>query len=223
MYNPKEMQLNEQVSQQNQTQQTIPQQAAMALSEYDFIVAIDASASMGETDAPGGRSRWDYMQESIGGFARDISKIDSDGLGLVVFGGNNVEIHDGVTPQRVSEVFSSRQPRGSTPLAEALLACLKLAGKSDKKDFIVIFTDGVPDDKAAAAKVIRDASQKLDRDDALTFLFVQVGHDPSASAYLRELDDNLRGSKFDIVDAKTIDEAEKFATTTELILAAIKD
>jgi Mg-chelatase subunit ChlD len=198
-------------------------QNAASLTEYDFIAVIDASGSMGTEDMPGKRSRWSYMQESAEAFCRDLNKIDSDGLGLVVFGGSQIDSYDGVTPDKISEVFRTRSPRGSTPLAEALTAALKLAGKSDKKDFIIVFTDGVPDDKDAAAKVIRDISHKQETDDALTFLFVQVGYDAAASAYLRKLDDDLKGAKFDIVDAKTIEEAEKFATTADLILHAIDD
>lgn len=206
------------------TKETVISKAdSTKLSEYDFIVGIDASGSMGETDCPGGRSRWDYMQESVGVFVRDISKIDSDGLGCVIFGGSNISSQDGVTPANVSQFLATRSPRGSTPLAEALTACLALAGKSDKKDFIMIFTDGVPDDQAAAAKVIIEQSHKQQNDDDCTILFVQVGKDAQATAYLKNLDDNLKGAKFDIVDAKTIEEAEKFSTTVELVLAAIAD
>lgn len=194
-----------------------------ALSEYDFIAVVDASGSMATEDMSGGRSRWKAMQETAEQFCRDLGKLDGDGIGLVVFSGSSVDSYDGVTVDKVSEVFRSRQPRSSTPLAEALTAALKLAGKSDKKDFIIVFTDGVPDDEAAAAKVIRDASNKQETDDALTILFVQVGRDAAASAYLRKLDDQLSGCKFDIVDAKTMDEAEKFATTADLIIAAIND
>jgi Mg-chelatase subunit ChlD len=193
------------------------------LTEYDFIAMVDASGSMGSEDAPNGRSRWAYMQETAEAFCRDIQKLDSDGIGLVVFGGSQIDSYDGVTVDKVGEVFRSRSPRGSTPLAEALTSALKLAGKSNKKDFIICFTDGVPDDQDAVARVIREASNKQDSDDALTILFVQVGRDQAATAYLKKLDDNISGCRFDIVDAKTIDEAEKFATTTDLILAAIND
>lgn len=193
------------------------------LTEYDFIVVVDASGSMGTEDMSGGRSRWAYMQETASTFARDISKIDSDGLGLVVFGGSNIESFDGVDANKINEVFASRSPRGGTPLTEALTAAFKLAGKSDKKDFIIVFTDGVPDDKAGAAKAIVAQSQLQETDDALTILFVQVGADPSAASYLRELDDSLTGAKFDIVDAKTMAEAEAFPTTVDLILHAIND
>lgn len=194
-----------------------------ALSEYDFIAVIDASGSMGTEDMPGGRSRWQYMQETAAQFARDMGKLDSDGIDVVVFGGSTVSTFEGVNAEKVNEIFTTRSPRGGTPLTEALQAAFKLAGKSDKKDFIIVFTDGVPDDKASAARAIIDQSQLQDTDDALTVLFVQVGRDAGATAYLRELDDNLKGAKFDIVDAKTMDEAEAFATTADLIVAAIND
>lgn len=193
------------------------------LSEYDFIVCVDASGSMSETDMPGGKSRWEYMQETALSFVRDVEKFDSDGIDVVTFGGSNIESHQGVTADKVKGVFASRSPRGSTPLAQALTAAFAAAGKSSKKDFILVFTDGVPDDGAAAAEVIKKQANSQETDDACTVLFIQVGRDSSATAYLRKLDDSLTGAKFDIVDAKTMDEAEKFATTAELIIAAIND
>lgn len=197
---------------------------ANRLSEYDFIVAIDTSGSMGEPVKAGSAvTRWEAVQESAMAFIRDIEKIDSDGLGLVLFGGPTIKAHDGVTSQAARDVFANAGPRGSTPLAEALTAALSLAGKSDKKDFIIVFTDGVPDDRAAAADVIRKASHAQDTDDALTILFVQVGDDANATKYLKSLDDDLKGCKFDIVDAKTVAEADAFATTADLVLAAIND
>lgn len=193
------------------------------LTEYDFIICLDKSGSMGEEDMPGGKSRWDYMQETVVQFARDLGKIDSDGLGVVMFGGSTIIKEDGVTVDRIKEIFASNRPGGGTPLAGALSAALELAGKSDKKDFIIIFTDGVPDDRASAAKVIIDASHKQDTDDALTILFVQVGKDAAATKYLQDLDDNLKDAKFDIVDAKTMAEAEKFPSVAALVEHAITD
>lgn len=198
------------------------EQQLATLSEYDFIVVVDASGSMGTEDVKG-RSRWAHMQETAEAFARDMAKLDDDGLGLVVFSGTNIESYDGVNVAKISEIFQTRSPRGGTPLAEALTTALSLAGKSDKKDFIIVFTDGVPDDKEAAANVIRKQANKQATDDECTFLFVQVGYDASATAYLKKLDDDLTGAKFDIVDAKTIEEAEKFASTADLVIEAIND
>jgi len=198
------------------------------LSEYDFVIVIDTSGSMGEPVKNGSSvTRWSAVQEAAMTLIRDVEKIDSDGLGLVTFSGNdsspNIAAHDGVTSDKAREVFANMSPRGGTPLAQALTAALALAGKSDKKDFIVVFTDGVPNDKTAAADVIRKASNLQETDDALTILFIQVGDDAGATAYLKSLDDDLKGCKFDIVDAKTIDQVEAFATTVELIIAAIDD
>ena len=197
---------------------------ANKLSEYDFIVAIDTSGSMGEPVKAGSSvTRWEAVQEAAMTFIRDIEKIDQDGIGLVLFGGANIKAQDGVTSQAARDVFAGAGPRGSTPLAEALTAALTLAGKSDKKDFIIVFTDGVPDDRAAAADVIRKASHAQETDDALTILFIQVGDDAAATKYLESLDNDLTGCKFDIVDAKTVAQAEAFATTADLVLAAIND
>lgn len=193
------------------------------LTEHDFIVVVDASGSMETEDMSGGRSRWAAMQESVVQMVRDVTKLDADGIGLVVFSGTSVDSFDNVDVNKLTEVFSTRKPRSSTPLAEALTAALKLAGKSDKKDFIIVFTDGVPDNEAAAAKVIREAANKQETDDALTILFVQVGYDAGAAKYLEKLDDQLTGCKFDIVDTKTMAQAEKFDSVAELIAAAIAD
>jgi Mg-chelatase subunit ChlD len=163
------------------------------------------------------------VQESAMTLVRDVEKFDSDGLGLVLFSGSGIVSLDGVTSATIRDAFASNSPRGSTPLAEALTAALKLAGKSDKKDFIVVFTDGVPDDKDAAAKVIINQANSQETDDACTILFIQVGDDAGAGAYLKKLDDDLSGAKFDIVDAKTMAEADQFATTAELIVHAIND
>lgn len=195
-----------------------------ALTEYDFVVVIDKSGSMDEAVKVGSTTtRWQAVQESALTLVRDVEKLDSDGLGLVLFSGAGIQSFDGATSEAVRNAFANTSPRGGTPLAEALTAALALAGKSDKKDFIVVFTDGVPDDKAAAAKVIIEAANKQETDDALTILFIQVGDNAEATAYLKSLDDELTGAKFDIVDAKTVQEADQFATTVDLILAAISD
>lgn len=204
--------------------QSILSTALAKLSEYDFVVVIDKSGSMAEPVKTGAsRTRWEAVQESALGFARDVQQLDSDGIDVVLFSGSGIVSHTGVTADTVKSIFAQNQPRGGTPLAEALTEALKLADKSDKKAFVVVFTDGVPDDKAAAAKVIVDAANQQATDDALTILFVQVGDDAAATGYLRSLDDDLAGAKFDIVDAKTVAEADAFSSTADLILAAIAD
>ena len=201
---------------------SLTQQITARLSEFDFVVAIDTSGSMGEPVKAGSpTTRWEAVQESAMTFIRDMQAIDQDGLGLVLFG-RQVESFDGVTADKAREVFATHGPRGTTPLAEALDAAFALAGKSDKKDFIIVFTDGVPDDRAAAAQRIVNQANSQANDDDCTVLFVQVGDDAAATAYLQALDDDLTGAKFDIVDVKTVKEADAFNSTAELIVAAIE-
>ena len=201
---------------------SLTQQIIACLSEYDFVVAIDTSGSMAEPNKAGSSTtRWEAVQETAMTFIRDVQQIDQDGLGLVLFG-RQVESFDNVTADKVREVFAAHGPRGSTPLAEALDAAFALAGKSDKKDFIVVFTDGVPDDRDAAAKRIIQQANSQANDDDCTVLFVQVGDDAAATRFLQSLDDDLAGAKFDIVDAKTVTEADAFNSTAELIVAAIE-
>lgn len=194
------------------------------LGEYDFYLIVDCSSSMGEPNKasePTGPTRWQAQQEMAMGLARDISKLDSDGIVVAELGGQG-RIYHGVNEQNVREMFATMQPRGSTPLHLALQQVFN-AAKGSKKDFILVLTDGVPDDKAAAAKAIVDATQGMQTDDELTVLFVQVGDDKYATAWLRELDDSLKGAKFDIVDAMTVDEVNKFGSTVEMIMKAISD
>lgn len=195
------------------------------LSEYDFILVIDKSGSMGDPNkesAPTGPSRWQYMQESAMAFTREICKIDSDGIGIVLFSGSGITTYDGCTPEKVKEIFATNRPSGSTPLAEGLTEALKLVHKSSKKAFVTVFTDGVPDDGAKAEKVIVDQSNSQAKDEDCTFLFAQVGDNRDATAYLQKLDDKLT-CKFDIVDAKTIDQMDQYASVLDLVLDAIND
>lgn len=53
--------------------------------------------------------------------------------------------------------------------------------------------------------MIRDAANRISRDEDLSVSFIQIGHDSSATRFLQNLDDNLQGCRFDIVDAETAD------------------
>lgn len=194
-----------------------------ALSEYDFYVMVDRSGSMGApVKAGSSRTRWEAVQETATQIAREVGVIDTDGITVTMFGGSAIQSYEGVTAEKVAAVFAENRPSGSTPLAEALQQVFRLSEKSAKKDFIICFTDGVPDDAAAVNMRIVAKTQSMQADDECTILFIQVGDDPSATKYLTMLDDNLKGAKFDIVDAKTQAEAEG-VSVEDLILTAITD
>jgi Mg-chelatase subunit ChlD len=200
---------------------TLNANAIARLSEFDFIVVADTSGSMAELNKAGGSTtRWNAMQESIRTLIRDLSQIDTDGIGMVQLGGS-LSTWENVNEENALAIFKDLSPRGGTPLAEALTKAFGMAGKSPKKDMIVVYTDGVPDDAKAVELVIKNQANSQAADEDLTILFVQVGDDASATRFLQGLDDNLKGAKFDIVDAKTVAEVDAFASTAELLLAAI--
>lgn len=194
---------------------------AETASEYDFIVGLDASGSMASpSKRRPGKTRWEEAQETILGIALGLEKYDADGIDVVVFGGG-VNLIEGVTSAKVAEIFTSRGPRGSTPLAEALSVVVNKQKATGKNTVAIIFTDGEPDDKAAAERVITDAANALEKDEALTFLFVQIGDDAGASKYLDHLDDGIT-AKFDIVDAISAATADTMEPL-DLINKAIND
>lgn len=195
---------------------------ATTASEYDFIVGLDASGSMASPSKRfPGKTRWQEAQESIFGIATALSQYDTDGIDIVVFGGG-VNMIEGVTADKVTEVFTMRGPRGSTPLDQALKLIVDKQHKTGKNTVAIIFTDGEPDSRDAVETVIVRAANGLDKDEALTFLFVQIGDDPAAHQYLEHLDNGLSGAKFDIVAAKTAAEADNMEPL-DLITYAINN
>jgi hypothetical protein len=168
-----------------------------------------------------GKTRWQEAQETILGIAAALGEFDSDGIDVVVFGGG-VNLIEGVTAAKVSEVFATRSPRGSTPLAEALTVVVKKQKSTGKNTVAIIFTDGEPDDRAAVESTIVNASNALEKDEALTFLFVQIGNDAGAAKFLDHLDDGLSSAKFDIVDAINAATADTMEPI-DLINKAIND
>lgn len=189
--------------------------------EYDFVIGLDASGSMASpsTRYPG-KTRWQEAQETIFGLASILGQYDTDGIDVVVFGGN-VQVFEGVTADKVNDLFATRSPRGSTPLAEAIREIDKLNGDG-KKAVALIFTDGEPDDRAAAESAIITAANKLEKDEDFTILFVQIGDDAGAAKFLAHLDDGLTSAKFDIVDTISAADADKMEPL-DLINKAIND
>lgn len=201
---------------------TISQDVLSQLTEFNFIPVIDGSGSNTKTDTKNGKSRWDYMKEDLGAFCRGMDKIDSDGLDFVVLNKGEIKTFNGVTGDSVDGIFDNLSPMGGTPLAEALIAGIALARASNKKAVIPVFTDGEPDDKQKVIDTIRDAANSAEEDDSLNFLFIQVGRDAQATKFLQQLDQSIPGAKRDIVKSITIEDAEKYDSTADLIVDALK-
>ncbi|MGB3205273.1 MAG: VWA domain-containing protein [Crinalium sp.] len=200
------------------------------LENRDYTLIIDKSGSMSIKDQPGGKSRWNVMQESTLAIASKCEEFDPDGITLYLFSGR-FKRYDNVTANKVTQIFQENEPSGRTDLAGVLTDAInsyfqRKAARQTKQngETILVVTDGEPDDRKAVMKVIIEASRKMDRDEELAISFIQVGTDTDATRFLKVLDDELQsaGAKFDIVDTVTIDDMEDM-TLREVLLNAIID
>lgn len=194
------------------------------ISKRDYVVIIDKSASMGATDCPGGRSRWDYCQESVFGLVSKVVKLDPDGVDVHFFN-SKFTSYENVTPEKVNEIFAANDPQGSTYFAPVLEAALgKHFSKAQRATTILVITDGEAADMPETCKALINAANKLEADAELAVSFLQIGKDPRAKMFLEKLDNELTsaGAKFDIVDAKTMDELEN-KSLEEVLFEAVMD
>ena len=200
------------------------------LEHRDYTLIIDKSGSMATKDQPGGRTRWDVMQESTFALASKCEELDPDGITIYTFS-SRFKRYDGVTATKVNQIFEENEPAGTTNLAGVLQDALnhylqrKASGKTHiNGETILVVTDGEPDDRKAVMKVIIEASRHLERDEEMAISFIQVGTAPEATRFLKVLDDELQGAgaKFDIVDTVTMEDMEGM-TLKEVLLNAIHD
>lgn len=191
--------------------------------EFDYILLVDKSGSMGNaSDRMEGKTRWEEAQEFTEGFARFAEKHDDDGITLIKFN-STATVYDGVTADKVHELFTTNQPRGSTNLAAALSEVVKKKTASSKKVIAVCITDGTPDSQSDVEKVIVNAANSLSKDEELSFQFIQIGNDPDAAKFLEHLDNELAGkAKFDIVNTLSRVDAESL-TVGQMLYRAVND
>ncbi|MEM6503749.1 MAG: hypothetical protein AAF685_18200, partial [Cyanobacteria bacterium P01_C01_bin.89] len=129
-----------------------------------------------------------------------------------------------VTAQMVMDLFEKNHPFGSTNLAGLLNVVLLQKWKPEVPTTLIVVTDGQPDDRAAAAQVLIEATKKMQFDEQLAVSFIQIGNDPGATRFLQFLDDELvgMGARFDIVDTVPV---ESFGDRSleDILLSAIND
>jgi hypothetical protein len=175
---------------------------------------------MSTKDCAGGKSRWQYCQESTLAISKKLDEYDPDGITVVPFSGSP-RVYPNTTVDKVDKVFQENEPMGGTNLSAALQVVFddyldnKKKGTAKPNGILaLVVTDGQPDDEDAVAKAIVNFTKKLDPttgDEEAGISFVQIGQDTHATAYLKRLDDHLQseGAKWDIVNARTMEEVER--------------
>ncbi len=196
----------------------------------DYTLIIDKSGSMSTPDQPGGKSRWQAVQESTLALARKCEQFDPDGITVYLFSGR-FKRYDDVTSAKVEQIFLENDPMGTTNLAAVLQDATesyfkrKAAGQTKPEgETILVVTDGDPDDRRAVMETIVNASRKMERDEELAIAIIQIGTDAGATKFLQALDDQLEGvgAKFDICDTITMEDMENLSIA-EVLVNAIND
>jgi hypothetical protein len=192
---------------------TTPEISKAQASEYEHVVLVDRSGSMGSPSKRiPGKTRWNEAQEHIQSLCNFLRDVDENGIDVVLFS-SEVQTFDNVkTPEQVQEIFSNVQPRGTTNLAAAIKAAQsKRAASGGRQYFFHVLTDGEPDSRPAAQQAIAEAVRTMNKDSDLAISFLQIGDDPEATKFLKELDDDLQKNyklPFDAVNSMTVAESE---------------
>lgn len=201
------------------------------LENRDYVLVLDKSGSMEDTDTPSGQSRWKSAEESTLAIASKIGQFDPDGFTVIPFS-STFKVYENQTADKVKQVFKENSPMGGTTLAPVLKAVFadynkrKAAGNTKANgELLIVVTDGQPsDEKEVAAEIVKFTKTLSSGDDEYGIQFIQVGKDASAARFLKKLDDDLtsQGAAYDIVDTKTMEELENIGLT-EALMAALDD
>ncbi|CAF3678203.1 unnamed protein product [Adineta steineri] len=116
------------------------------LEDYEIIILCDDSGSMKTTVDNTNRTRWDELRDII----KIVLKIGTifDTTGVDVYFLNRPTIYNVTDPESINIEFS-QQPRGYTPLVNALRHIFNLPSTrrgNDKKVLVFVATDGAPSD-----------------------------------------------------------------------------
>lgn len=198
------------------------------LSQFDTIFIIDDSGSMV------GRN-WRETQKALEAITPICTSHDADGIDLYFLNAPDSPWYQNVkSSATVAEIFSSVRPTGQTFLGRSLHKVLKPYMQRYERNpdtttpmNIIVITDGEPSDDPET--VIINAAKKLDKLDApawqVGIQFFQVGREPGAQAYLKQLDDSLdqiAGEELrDMVDTQAWTNANNEELNAEGILKTV--
>ncbi len=204
-------------------------QPTSAYANVDLGILIDTSGTMGEK-YKGSLSRLEAVKENAIALCREMEKYDDDGILIGRFAGK-VRITDSATSEALAKIFAEYRPMGNTNTKEAVEQAAQIMlkkrasdGANAKPACLIVFTDGAPDDKVGLAQVIVNITKQLKDRKEFGILFVQVGDDSDATAYLAKLNNDLTkgGATLDIVAVEKLDNLEEL-TAVELIEMAFTD
>jgi len=133
-----------------------------------------------------------------------VCAADEDGITLYFFSSGYKKFTHVNTVDQVRWNFQNEKPKGGTMLAEALTDAV-IPDNIGRPETVLVITDGAPENRRGVEEVIRAAADGLDNGDDLRVVFVQVGHDFGAKAWLSSLRIRLK-LPFDILECVSSDQ-----------------
>ncbi|MBY0358358.1 MAG: VWA domain-containing protein [Candidatus Obscuribacterales bacterium] len=197
------------------------------LNKCDLVLLLDRSQSMSDTHAgcPGDLSKWVWTKQQIDNFFLAVDRTMEKGFNLVLFNDSYQERKD-VTLWDLRQVFDTVKPAGtrkniSLPLESVLKDYFyKRKRTSEHKPcLLVVLTDGVENVGQPLQEVLIEASKKLEHQDEVTVVFMQVGDSIFAEELFDDLDQNLvaKGARYHMVDYQPFSELRNRGLLFEIL------
>ncbi len=176
----------------------------------NFIFGIDVSGSMANDDCPGGVQRIEFLKEKVKQFANEASKYDDDGIDIITFG-HQLKVLNNITAENAASIIDGLHATESlTQTADLIRKAFdmhKVGGYGRTTLFVA--TDGEPTNRADVKKAIVDITNVIKDPGEFNISFLTVGViDAGLRSFLTELDDELNGAKYDIVDVKSLEDVD---------------
>ncbi|CAM9236409.1 unnamed protein product [Ectocarpus sp. 8 AP-2014] len=197
-----------------------------------YAVLIDRSGSMGWSDDS--TTRWETARKAVEKIVEKCFVYDTDHKVPVYLFDDKVEfVGECTDSSQVVSIFNNYQPRGTTDLAQCLEVAMEEYAGRKRSNFetcpgstFIVVLDGSTDDNDAVKRVLKKfadpANKYCENHTQIAVSFLQVGRDPGASAFLKELDEGFAGTP-DIVDTKHCSFLDEKDGVDRLLFDAIFD
>jgi len=182
------------------------------------IFLVDRSGSMDTSDCDGD-TRYNYAREKIKAYVRGASKYDPDGVSIHFFN-NRVESHtDVATAEAVDKLIDAHRPGGGTATHLAIQAAWnEHRVKKSASSYAILFTDGEPSEPTEVNNTVVNITNTMNNPEEFRIMLLTVGtRTPEVSAWLSNLDSNLKGAKYDIVGVDELSQVDFEQAVADLV------
>lgn len=209
-------------------------QAEQILAEYNFIVLIDRSGSMAETENgfplfcppdpadPNPQStKLTWVKDNIKTFADFLRSRTKGPVKLIPFNASyTVEVVS--SPADIPRIVDNLRPEGGTNLTAALAHGVALALAENRKQMVVVMTDGM--NNIGNMELTMIEATKVVPPGQVVVSFIQIGSDKGGIDAVANLDTGLisKGATYDMVDAKYFSDVKQYGLKRVLADAVVR-